>query len=225
MSDSRRLVDKLWSYCNVLRDDGVGVIEYTEQLTYLLFLKMAHERATRSSTRSRSFRREYSWQKLLDAEGTELEDRLHAHPGRPCATAGHARHDLPQGAEPDPGPGEAQAPDRRPDRQGELVGLGHRHQGRRLRGVAEQGRRRHEVRRRAVLHAARADPGDRRCRRPDARRHGRRPGRAAPAASCWLPTNTPPARPQSLTPTKRKHLRDDFVTGSNSSTAQRGSPR
>jgi type I restriction enzyme M protein len=30
-----------------LRDDGVGVIEYTEQLTYLLFLKMAHERATR----------------------------------------------------------------------------------------------------------------------------------------------------------------------------------
>ena len=37
VSDSRRLVDKLWSYCNVLRDDGVGVIEYTEQLTYLLF--------------------------------------------------------------------------------------------------------------------------------------------------------------------------------------------
>ena len=35
MTDSRRLVDKLWSYCDVLRDDGVGVIEYTEQLTYL----------------------------------------------------------------------------------------------------------------------------------------------------------------------------------------------
>lgn len=47
MSDTRRLVDKLWSYCNVLRDDGVGTIEYTEQLTYLLFLKMAHERETR----------------------------------------------------------------------------------------------------------------------------------------------------------------------------------
>ena len=47
MTDARRLVDKLWSYCDVLRDDGVGVIEYTEQLTYLLFLKMAHERATR----------------------------------------------------------------------------------------------------------------------------------------------------------------------------------
>ena len=46
MSDTRRLVDKLWSFCNVLRDDGVSTIEYTEQLTYLLFLKMAHERAT-----------------------------------------------------------------------------------------------------------------------------------------------------------------------------------
>ena len=42
---SRRLVDKLWSYCNVLRDDGVVDHEYIEQLTYLLFLKMADERA------------------------------------------------------------------------------------------------------------------------------------------------------------------------------------
>jgi type I restriction enzyme M protein len=73
MSDSRRLVDKLWSYCNVLRDDGVGVIEYTEQLTYLLFLKMAHERATRRLNPQQIVPPEYSWQKLLDAEGTELE--------------------------------------------------------------------------------------------------------------------------------------------------------
>ena len=27
MTDARRLVDKLWSYCDVLRDDGVGVID------------------------------------------------------------------------------------------------------------------------------------------------------------------------------------------------------
>jgi type I restriction enzyme M protein len=71
--DSRRLVDKLWSYCNVLRDDGVGVIEYIEQLTYLLFLKMAHERATRRLNPQQIVPSEYSWQKLLDAEGTELE--------------------------------------------------------------------------------------------------------------------------------------------------------
>lgn len=36
MSDARRLVDTLWSYCDVLRDDGVSTIDYVEQLTYLL---------------------------------------------------------------------------------------------------------------------------------------------------------------------------------------------
>lgn len=73
MNDSRRLVDKLWSYCNVLRDDGVGVIEYTEQLTYLLFLKMAHERANRKLNPQQIVPEEYSWQRLLDADGAELE--------------------------------------------------------------------------------------------------------------------------------------------------------
>jgi type I restriction enzyme M protein len=73
MSDARRLVDKLWSYCNVLRDDGVGTIEYTEQLTFLLFLKMAHERAHRSLSPEQIVPPEYSWQKLLDTEGAELE--------------------------------------------------------------------------------------------------------------------------------------------------------
>jgi type I restriction enzyme M protein len=71
--DARRLVNKLWSYCHVLRDDGVGVIEYTEQLTYLLFLKMAHERATRRLNPQQIVPAEYSWQRLLDSEGTELE--------------------------------------------------------------------------------------------------------------------------------------------------------
>ncbi len=60
MTDARGLVDKLWSYCHVLRDDGVGVIEYTEQLTYLLFLKMAHERATRQLKPERIVPVEYS---------------------------------------------------------------------------------------------------------------------------------------------------------------------
>ncbi len=73
VSDSRRLVDELWSYCNVLRDDGVGVIEYTEQLTYLLFLKMAHERATRKLNAQKIVPDEYSWQRLLDKDGTALE--------------------------------------------------------------------------------------------------------------------------------------------------------
>jgi type I restriction enzyme M protein len=47
------IVQKLWNYCNVLRDNGMSYGDYpgtspgqadNEQLTYLLFLKMADER-------------------------------------------------------------------------------------------------------------------------------------------------------------------------------------
>ena len=43
MTDPKALVQKLWNYCNVLRDDGLSYGDYVEQLTYLLFLKMADE--------------------------------------------------------------------------------------------------------------------------------------------------------------------------------------
>ena len=39
------IVQKLWNYCNVLRDDGMSYGDYVEQLTYLLFLMVADERA------------------------------------------------------------------------------------------------------------------------------------------------------------------------------------
>lgn len=41
MSD---IVQKLWGFCHVLRHDGIDYGDYIEQLTYLLFLKMANER-------------------------------------------------------------------------------------------------------------------------------------------------------------------------------------
>jgi type I restriction enzyme M protein len=63
----------LWSFCNVLRDDGVSTIDYTEQLTYLLFLKMAHERETRPLNPEQIVPADCSWQRLLDADGDELE--------------------------------------------------------------------------------------------------------------------------------------------------------
>ena len=43
MTDPKALVDKLWNYCHILRDDGLSYGDYVEQLTYLLFLKMADE--------------------------------------------------------------------------------------------------------------------------------------------------------------------------------------
>ena len=39
--NTNTIVQKLWNYCNVLRDDGMSYGDYVEQLTYLLFLKMA----------------------------------------------------------------------------------------------------------------------------------------------------------------------------------------
>lgn len=41
-SHTTAIVQKLWNYCNVLRDDGLSYGDYVEQLTFLLFLKMAH---------------------------------------------------------------------------------------------------------------------------------------------------------------------------------------
>jgi len=53
LMNSATIVQKLWNYCNVLRDDGMSYGDYVEQLTYLLFLKMADERS-RTSRPSRS---------------------------------------------------------------------------------------------------------------------------------------------------------------------------
>ena len=40
---SSTIVQRLWNYCSVLRDDGMSYGDYVEQLTYLLFLKMDDE--------------------------------------------------------------------------------------------------------------------------------------------------------------------------------------
>ena len=56
MSSSNQLVQKIWNFRNVLRDDGVSTIEYVEQLTYLLFQKMADERDRARPRRDRTAR-------------------------------------------------------------------------------------------------------------------------------------------------------------------------
>ncbi len=71
MSNSNQLVQKLWNFCNLLRDDGVSTIEYVEQLTYLLFLKMADER--QKAGLGEIVPHGLDWQSLLDRDGDELE--------------------------------------------------------------------------------------------------------------------------------------------------------
>jgi type I restriction enzyme M protein len=39
ISQPTQLVQKLWNYCNILRDDGLSYGDYVEQLTYLLFAR------------------------------------------------------------------------------------------------------------------------------------------------------------------------------------------
>ena len=42
-NDSQQIVNKAWNFAHVLRDDGLSYMAYTEQITFLLFLKMADE--------------------------------------------------------------------------------------------------------------------------------------------------------------------------------------
>src|SRR5438874_6074362 len=64
MSD---VVQKLWGFCHVLRHDGIDYGDYIEQISYLLFLKMADERAIELPA-------ETSWPTLISGSGTALLD-------------------------------------------------------------------------------------------------------------------------------------------------------
>jgi type I restriction enzyme M protein len=70
---SNGLVQRLWSYCNVLRDDGLSYGDYVEQLTYLLFLKMADEQTQPPFNRAAFIRRGLDWASLLALDGDDLE--------------------------------------------------------------------------------------------------------------------------------------------------------
>ena len=70
---SRQIVQRLWNYCNVLRDDGLSYGDYVEQLTYLLFLKMAHEQTQPPWRRTSPIPEGMDWPSLLARDGDELE--------------------------------------------------------------------------------------------------------------------------------------------------------
>jgi type I restriction enzyme M protein len=85
---SQELVQKVWNYCTVLRDDGLSYGDYVEQLTYLLFLKMAHERTQPPRSEESRIPTGYDWPSLLAEDGPELEvhyyetlQRLGSEPG------------------------------------------------------------------------------------------------------------------------------------------------
>src|SRR3954462_7035847 len=63
------IVQKVWSYAHVMRDDGLSFLDYTEQITYLLFLKIAWERASGAARASKE--PEVCWGTLISAADDE----------------------------------------------------------------------------------------------------------------------------------------------------------
>ncbi len=62
------IVNKVWNYAHVLRDDGVSYGDYVEQITYLLFLKMAREGSTLLHEDS-PIPEGYGWESLAGKDG------------------------------------------------------------------------------------------------------------------------------------------------------------
>src|SRR5512138_2498235 len=61
------IVQKLWGFCHTLRHDGIDYGDYIEQITYLLFLKMADERGV-------DIPKGCGWPTIRDRSGTDLTD-------------------------------------------------------------------------------------------------------------------------------------------------------
>lgn len=71
---SSAIVQKIWNFCNTLRDDGVSYGDYLEQLTYLLFLKMADEYSKPPHKRKDiTIPKDLNWESLVERSGDELE--------------------------------------------------------------------------------------------------------------------------------------------------------
>ena len=75
---TQHIVNKAWSFAHVLRDDGLSYMAYTEQITFLLFLKMADQRTKLPGKHSNIIPpgkngKRYDWQALLAEEGEDLE--------------------------------------------------------------------------------------------------------------------------------------------------------
>src|SRR5260370_13769800 len=72
------IVQQLWNYCNILRDDGLSYGDYVEQLTFLLFLKMADEQMRPPERKPRLIAQGLDWASLKDLD-CEALDRQYRH--------------------------------------------------------------------------------------------------------------------------------------------------
>ena len=98
---SQQIVNKAWSFAHVLRDDGLSYMAYTEQITFLLFLKMADEQTRAPHNKPAIVPKGLDWGSLLAKEGEALEahyrhvlDELSKRPGMLGEVFKKARPDI-----------------------------------------------------------------------------------------------------------------------------------
>ena len=172
---SAPIVSKVWSFCTTLRDDGVGYGDYLEQLTYLIFLKMADEYAKPPYKRDVGIPAEYTWPSLKAKRGAELE----GHYIELLRELGTRKDMLGQIFT------KAQNKIQDPAKlyrlidmidEAQWVSMGADVKGDIYEGLAGEERRGHQIRRGTILHAARAHPRDGRVRAARAGQDDRRPG-------------------------------------------------
>ena len=72
------IVSKVWGMCGPLRDDGVSYGDYLEQITYLIFLKMADEYSKPPYKRDSGIPKGFTWANMSDLKGAELEEQYKA---------------------------------------------------------------------------------------------------------------------------------------------------
>ena len=68
---SATIVSKVWNYAHVLKNAGVGYGDYVEQITYLLFLKLADEMTELGF--DNPIPDEFQWSELSSKSGDDLE--------------------------------------------------------------------------------------------------------------------------------------------------------
>ena len=104
MTTATTIGQKLWNYCDVLRNAGQSYGDYLEQLTYLIFLKMMHELtqpplSLLSDHQPPPIPVGCDWPSPDGAGRRGAGNPLSLHPGNPVPPAGHAGGDIRQGPE------------------------------------------------------------------------------------------------------------------------------
>jgi len=74
INNTSSIISKVWSFSTVLRDDGVGYGDYLEQLTYLLFLKMADEFSKPPYNRPLNIPAGYDWGQIFTKSQNKIQD-------------------------------------------------------------------------------------------------------------------------------------------------------